>query len=348
MTGRTGAALGLLTVAALMACGQPQLPLRPIGSTAGPTARTGASAAFDPASGEVVMFGGTNRSGAMNETWTWDGSHWRKHQPTTSPAPREDAVLAFDPESHRLILFGGTTCTPVKPNEPIGCGDTQILTDTWAWDGIVWSLLSTSDSPQVDYFSFDRINAATDDSHGRIILVAHGHGDREDRVQTWSFDRGGWRRLNPAHVPHVWDFSGPQFDRASHQLILLQGRLPHFDCGTGPCANDFQRGMWTWDGSDWRMVTTNTPPDSGQLFQTSDGLMLFASWGQYLWKGSSWDGGESLPWGDALREGYAGAYDAPRHTVVVYGGDLFESNQLYGDLLGWDGRHWKTLAPAPA
>lgn len=336
----------LATTSALLACGQPARPVPP-GDLAVPAPRTGASAAYDPATRDIVMFGGTNRLGALGETWTWDGSAWRQMQPATAPPPRQDAVMAFDPSSNRLILFGGVTCGPFQPDDLIGCDGTELLSDTWAWDGATWSRVGTSHHPQVDHFDSERVNAGTDEKHRQLILVAHAQGDRDDRVQTWSFDQGDWRLLNPLHVPHLWDFSGPQFDATSGRFVILQGPVPHFDCGTAPCSHDFQEGMWSWSGSDWQMLSSSIPPDLGSLLRTARGLMLFGEGGQYLWNGSSWDAGAALPWGDTLRDGWAGAYDTPRHTLVVYGGQAFESNHLFGDTLGWDGRSWMTLAPAP-
>lgn len=343
---RVPSVLGLLAICAVLACG-PQLARQVENDTSGPAPRTDASAAYDPATRTVVFFGGTDRSGPLAETWTWDGSEWRRQHPATSPSPRQDAILAFDPSSNRLILFGGVTCGRFQPTDLIGCDDTHVLSDTWAWDGTTWSLVNTTQSPKVDHFAGDRINGATDEAHGRIIVVAHAHGDRDDRVQTWSFTEGDWHLLTPAHVPHLWDFSGPQFDAGTGRLLLLQGPIPHFDCGTVTCTNDFQEGMWTWDGSDWRTLPSNIPPDRGALLRTAHGLLLFGDGGLYTWNGSGWNAGAPLPWGDTLRDGWTGAYDAPRKTLVIYGGQAFGSNHLFGDLLGWDGRDWKTLTAPP-
>jgi hypothetical protein len=37
--------------------------------------------AYDAAAGTVVMFGGDGLNGALNDTWTWNGSDWTQQTP---------------------------------------------------------------------------------------------------------------------------------------------------------------------------------------------------------------------------------------------------------------------------
>src|SRR5262249_58326600 len=57
---------------------------------ASPPARSFASMAYDAATGTVVLCGGRGDSsfGAVNDTWTWDGTTWTKQAPAGSPAAR--------------------------------------------------------------------------------------------------------------------------------------------------------------------------------------------------------------------------------------------------------------------
>jgi hypothetical protein len=75
----------------------------------GPPARTGAAMAYDSATGDMVMFGGTSATGQpLADTWLWDGSGWAQASPATSPPARYGAQMAWDPQSQRVILLGGT------------------------------------------------------------------------------------------------------------------------------------------------------------------------------------------------------------------------------------------------
>jgi len=75
----------------------------------GPAARSGAAMAYDPAAGDVVMFGGISAAGRpLGDTWLWEGSGWVAASPATSPPARYGAQMAWDPQSQRVILLGGT------------------------------------------------------------------------------------------------------------------------------------------------------------------------------------------------------------------------------------------------
>jgi hypothetical protein len=54
-------------------------------ATTGPTGRVGAAVSYDSARGVLVLFGGSGQalgglSGYADETWTWDGSAWRRER----------------------------------------------------------------------------------------------------------------------------------------------------------------------------------------------------------------------------------------------------------------------------
>jgi hypothetical protein len=101
-----------------------------------PTARTGASMAYDPASNTVVLFGGQSTpEGArgagspaarpLSDIWTWNGSSWRKVNSRSGPPARSAAVIASDPAAGGVILAGGS-------------GGAAGLGDTWLWAGGQW------------------------------------------------------------------------------------------------------------------------------------------------------------------------------------------------------------------
>ena len=52
-----------------------------------PPVRFEATMAYDAATGNVVLFGGTARHGALGDTWTWDGTTWTQQHPAASPPP---------------------------------------------------------------------------------------------------------------------------------------------------------------------------------------------------------------------------------------------------------------------
>ena len=105
----------------------------------GPAGRVWTSWADDPATGQVVLFGGdqayrtSGPDDVIGSTWTWDGTSWTQLHPATSPPARHNADLIYDAASNEVILFGGY--------------DGHYLNDTWAWDGTTWTQLHPATSP---------------------------------------------------------------------------------------------------------------------------------------------------------------------------------------------------------
>ncbi len=83
--------------------------------------------AGDPATGQLVLFGGATAAGAGGGTWIWNGTTWTRANPAQSPAARSYASVVYDPDVDQLILFGGNT----------GAGGTP-STSTWIWNGATW------------------------------------------------------------------------------------------------------------------------------------------------------------------------------------------------------------------
>ena len=95
-----------------------------------PSPRASNQLVYDPASRNVVMFGGvTNNLTSLNDTWTWDGVNWTERFPATSPAARNGPGLAYDAGLHAVVLFGGA----------VGACCSNNLNDTWTWDGVNWT-----------------------------------------------------------------------------------------------------------------------------------------------------------------------------------------------------------------
>src|SRR5262249_52571407 len=85
-------------------------------------ARTFFASTFDPISNKVLVFGGSDASGQLDETWTFDGETWTQVQTSVTPGARAAAAMAYDSATQKVVLFGGFA------------GFT-LLNDTWLWDG---------------------------------------------------------------------------------------------------------------------------------------------------------------------------------------------------------------------
>jgi hypothetical protein len=87
-------------------------------------------AAFDAASGKVVVYGG----GPGDDTWTWDGMKWGREHPAHSPAARPRHLL-YDKALSRVVGFAAT--------------DQGTITGIYGWDGSDWSALEAGSPPAV-------------------------------------------------------------------------------------------------------------------------------------------------------------------------------------------------------
>jgi hypothetical protein len=93
--------------------------------------------AYDAATGTVVLFGGLNPAGLLDDTWTWDGTTWTKQAPAAHQSPRYIASMAYDAATGTVVLFGGYDTT------------TDCLFDgTWTWDGTTWTKQAPAGPPE--------------------------------------------------------------------------------------------------------------------------------------------------------------------------------------------------------
>src|SRR5262249_13882608 len=101
---------------------------------ASPSPRDSSAMAYDPAHGQIVMFGGNNGNSILNETLTLDGNsgRWTSLTQPASPPSRVFASLAWD--GTRLILFSGQAVA-------------GYVNDTWAWTGSNWVQLAPATVP---------------------------------------------------------------------------------------------------------------------------------------------------------------------------------------------------------
>lgn len=177
--------------------------------------RARAAVAYDPVTGNVVVFGGKTEfpPATLGDTWTWDGSRWTQQHPATSPAPRYFATMWYDPSSRKLLLFGGFTSTGRS-------------TETWSWDGSTWTQLGPRASPPpTDYL------AATDPGSGAPLLIGQtpilspapspfGSGPTAYRWEQWCWTGSTWQAqvvgVHPARVP-----AATAYDKTNRNTLVL-------------------------------------------------------------------------------------------------------------------------------
>ena len=87
-----------------------------------PPARSYLAMTYDPVSGKVIAFGGSDVTGYLNDTWSFDGTSWTQIATQSAPPARAAAQMTYDSVTQKVVLFGGFD-------------GTNYLGDTWLWDG---------------------------------------------------------------------------------------------------------------------------------------------------------------------------------------------------------------------
>jgi hypothetical protein len=114
-----------------------------------PPGRNVADLAYDPATKQLLVFGGEQSGEAangLNDTWVWTGTIWKQVDDANgvhagcgesspalnacplSPPGRVGSVMTFDPALGQVILFGG-----------MNVFGSPTYNDTWAWNGTTWT-----------------------------------------------------------------------------------------------------------------------------------------------------------------------------------------------------------------
>ncbi len=295
--------LCLLFINQLMAISSP-LNWNQLLPTNSPAARFDAAFAFDPISGNLLLFGGNNGNfGYFSDTWIWNGSNWVQLSPATSPPARAAASMAFDPISGRLILFGGY--------------NGSILNDTWAWTGSNWVQLTPSTSPSPQFAA----SMSLDPHTGNLLLFGGQSTGFSFLNETWLWTGNNWQQLSPATSPSPRRSAAMASDPITGQLILFGGSNPLaiFD------------DTWTWNGTTWiQLFPTNSPAPRTNavlaLDSTFGQLILFGGFNSssfpndtWTWNGNNWVilTTQTSPGG---RSGPSMAFDFSSLQFILFGG----------------------------
>src|SRR5947207_1962144 len=101
-----------------------------------PPARSYLPMTYDPAGAKVVMFGGFDGTGYLNDAWTFDGITWSRMATPVAPPRHAAAQMAYDASIQKVVLFGGYN-------------GRNYLGDTWIWDGKTsrWTQAHAAHSP---------------------------------------------------------------------------------------------------------------------------------------------------------------------------------------------------------
>ncbi len=231
------------------------------GNGGGPEARWGAAVAYDPASAELVLFGGTDGSHCFGDTWVLNGSVWQPTRALGGPSARSGATMADDPALGGPVLFGGASASGMPEN------------DTWVHRASGWSRLvlppGAAPSPRT-------LAAAVYDPSTSALLVFGGTdgGGHTLFDPLWALTASGWQNLSgPAASVSG---PGPRAAAAFAYSSLLGGAVLLGGDGSGPSSSTAVAGTWLYRSASWFNVTADVgraPPSSVGASLVDDPLL---------------------------------------------------------------------------
>lgn len=212
-----------------------------------PGPRQGHVMAWDPSTGLVVLFGGSNTAGSYpTDTWGFNVTtgDWKNLLPANAPEGRYSGSMALDQSSGLLVLFGGVQ------------GYVGVMSDTWTYDPAAnnWTQRTAQSSPAGRYMS-----DMAYDPFLRTVLLFGGFDSAAYRYfdDTWAFNAssGEWTRLYPDASPSArGDFS---MAGGGGPLVLFGGYNPQSNA-LGDCWVYDLRGSYSSSGT-----FTSQPFDAG-------------------------------------------------------------------------------------
>ncbi|HZY92886.1 MAG TPA: kelch repeat-containing protein [Thermoplasmata archaeon] len=199
-----------------------------------PSARQGATFAYDETDGYAVLFGGCGAATCpLHDTWELTGSPaagyiWAAG-PTSGPPGRYGAAMTWDERDSYILLYGG-------------CGTTCPLKDTWTFVGGVWTQCLTASCTTAPPAARWGSTMSFDEVDNEAVLFG-GCGSTCPYADTWGYAAGNWYKITPTTSPpgrydavSTYDLDG--------QYVLMFG-------GVGPAIKLMGEFGWGFYAGNW-------------------------------------------------------------------------------------------------
>ncbi len=316
-----------------------------------PAPRTDHEMVYEPSLGRALLFGGHDGVSALQDTWSFDGEHWRLENPVPTPPQRYGFALTttpfVDPRFGTVWMTGGRN------------GLNQFHADGWVWDPSRrgWKALPTTDALLV------RENHAMSRYAGGLYPLLFGGLDRNGVTlnDTVVFDGTRWISVPMQVAPSARDLHAMAYDDLRRVVVLFGGR------------DSVARGLadtWEFDGLRWKQVATPLSPPARWnhtlVFDRQRGRMVLTGGrdglGPYLGDVWEYDGTQWVPRvtpavAPAPRWNAAAAFDVRRMRMVLHGGGngsgrLADTHEYFaptdvGTFAAWAGAQPLTVLTAP-
>jgi hypothetical protein len=239
--------------------------------------------------------------------------------------------MAYDAATNTTVLFGGTSAS-------------QVLNDTWSWDGSTWTALFPATSPP----PLASASMAYDGIGHQLILFGGVGSDGVATNATWAWNGTTWTSLTPATSPPARYEASLVADGVTSTDILFGGLAT-----PGSALDD----TWSWDGTNWTAASPATSPPgrsgAAMTFDATRGVVV-------LFGGTTGSAnlGDTWTYDGVVWSQHATSVAPPARSDAVFGYDSgTESSVLFGggngtsgatalrDTWAWTGSSWSTSLP---
>ncbi|MFX1515176.1 MAG: Kelch repeat-containing protein [Promethearchaeota archaeon] len=211
-----------------------------------PSARWTHAMAYDSFNKKVILFGGYNESGYLDDTWAYDmaTNSWEEMKSESHPSPRHTHTMVYDSDSQKVVLFGGNSW---------GVQERDMWTYDYQsnhWEQIVPELFPPSKS----------IQAMSIDSDYRKIIIFGGFGQGGSITDdTWVYDisNNTWEEKNPKFKPGARYGHTMVYDVNNKKTVLFGGSN----------NNQSMNDVWIYDlpSDNWTELNFITRPEPRYL-----------------------------------------------------------------------------------
>jgi N-acetylneuraminic acid mutarotase len=319
-----------------------------------PEARFGHSMVYDSVNKNIFLFGGSSDYHyvtSKDDLWTYDyvNNNWTELNPSWGPARRLNSAMVYDSDNQLIILFGGNSITAGWE-----------LDDTWIYDIQTnsWSLSYSITRPpgRSDH-------AMAYDPNTKKTILFGGMRDVGDTTyllnDTWAFDyeTDTWTELEPTIAPQERYGTRMIYNSVDNKIVLYGGN------SFNNMTDDSQ--LWTFNVNTTTWEPLNSGESSGARYWY--GLSFNANQNELIVFGGTGLGMEVAQQSDTWVYSFNTnqwtnvttnihppvsslqfmVYNEEYKKVILFGGENFESGDIFGDVWIYDTitKEWTELDP---
>jgi PKD domain/Galactose oxidase, central domain len=339
-----------------------------VATTTSPGPLRGAVAAYDGATGSVVLFGGGSYGASgpwalQSETWSFSGGAWTNLLLSIASSPPARFAAGFTNTSSDGTLLLADGCLGQ------GCMSFLDLADSWEYNaagpyGRPWIQITGSTGPSARATP----TLAYDPEDHYVVYFGGGWDGGTSGNETWTFANDTWTNISStlAVSPTAREGSVMAWDAADGYVVLFGGYA-----SGGPYSSYVFSDTWTFQNGGWSNITSLSPTlpparfvgamtydytDGYLVLYGGDALRYGADMGPtsdtWTFSAGVWTDVTATAGAPPAGRDFASFADDPSDGyAVLFGGWNSSSGTVYNDTWTFSGGAWTHLttpvAPMP-